>query len=300
MSTDTTTVDDAATPEGTLPRIKYLLFGYPAIVLGILVLVPLLMLIAVSFFRNIEGGFYEVGFTIENYARLFGSDLYRGRIFYTLRLSGLTAIVCLLIGYPLAYYIARLESALWRRIYLSVIVSTLFLTFIIRGFAWQILLANDSIVPRLASAVGLLEEPSSLVPGYTALVISMVYVFLPFMVITLYVTLKDIDRSLEDASRDLGAGPLTTFWRVTLPLSKNGIISGLMLVFTLSLGVYVLPRILANPAEWTIPVLVGEQVGVEGNVPFGAAISVVILCLVGAILAVGWRLMDHETGGTDR
>lgn len=301
MSTETesATVDDTTRPNRALPDLKSLLFGYPAIVLTIFVIVPALLLVVVSLFRNVEGAFYEPALTLENYARLVGSDLYRGRIVYTLGLSAFTAFACLVLGYPLAYYIATLESERLRRRYLSVIVSSLFLTFIVRAFAWQVLLESDSIVPMLGAAVGLLEEPSSLVPSTFALFVGMVYVFLPFMVVTLYLTLRNLDQSLREASRTLGAGPVTTFRRVTLPLSLNGIISGLLLVFTLSLGVYVLPRILANPPEWTIAVLVGELVGVEGNVPFGAAISVVILCIVGTILAIGWLLMER-TGVTEQ
>lgn len=295
MSTDTPQLDKRPNIGAMLLRTKYLVISYPGIVLGILVVVPIGLLFTVSFFHNIEGGFYRPGFTLENYARFFGSSLYRERVFYTLRLGVVVSTVTLLVGYPIAYYIAQLRSKLWRRIYLTMIISTLFLTFIIRAFAWQILLESDSIVPTLAAAVGIMAEPSSLVPSYLALVIAMVYVFLPFMVITLYTTIKDIDRSLIEASRDLGAGPLETFVRVTLPLSKNGIVSGMLLVFTLSLGIYVVPRILANPPDWTIAVLIGEQVGVEGNIPFAAAISVVILLVVCAMLATGQYLMREDT-----
>jgi ABC-type spermidine/putrescine transport system permease subunit I len=118
----------------------------------------------------------------------------------------------------------------------------------------------------------------------------MVYVFLPFMVLTLYTSIRDVDKSLQEASRSLGARPLRTFREVTLPLTKSGIISGSMLVFVLSLGVYVLPRILGNPPQWTLAVLIGNQVGVEGNIPYGATISIVLLIVVGIILGTGWYL----------
>ena len=299
MSTDTTAIDRINDLGAVFQRTKYLLISYPALMLGVFVVIPIGILFVVSFFQNIEGGFYEPALTLENYARFFGSELYRGRVLYTLRLAALVSAITLVVGYPIAYYISRLSSRLWRRIYISTIISTLFLTFIIRAFAWQVLLESDSVVPTIAAAIGIMDEASSLVPSYFALVVSMVYVFLPFMVITLYVTLKDIDRSLIEASRDLGAGPITTFIRVTLPLSKNGVISGVLLVFTLSLGIFVLPRILANPPEWTIAVLVGEQVGVEGNVPFGAAISVIILTTVLIMFAIGGYLMDTDSEVTD-
>lgn len=296
MSTDESTLEETVSAEGLLPRTKYLLVSYPTATLGLLFVLPALLLVLVSFFNNIEGGFFEPGFTVENYVRFFESELYRNRMIYTLRLAGLTALTCLAVGYPLAYYIARLESELWRRFYLSVIISSLFLTFIIRAFAWQVLLASKGLVPQLLNLIGLRGNTSALVPSYTALVIGMVYVFLPFMVLTLFTSIRDVDRSLEEASRSLGAGPLTTFKEVTLPLTKNGIISGTMLVFVLSLGVYVLPRILGDPPDWTLAVLIGDQVGVQGNVPFGAAMSIVLLCVVVVILGIGRYFLGDDGG----
>lgn len=298
MSTEKSTLGERITETDVLPRAKYLIVSYPAITLSLFFVVPLLLLVVVSTFQNIEGGFFEPAFTLENYVRFIGSDLFQGRMIYTLRVAGLTTILCLAIGYPLAYYIATLKSELWRRFYLSVIVSSLFLTFIIRAFAWQILLSSDSIVPTIASAIGLLEEPVALVPSYFALVVGMVYVFLPFMVLTLYTSIRDVDNSLQEASRSLGARPLRTFREVTLPLTKSGIISGSMLVFVLSLGVYVLPRILGNPPQWTLAVLIGNQVGVEGNIPYGATISIVLLIVVGIILGTGWFLTSADRRGS--
>ena len=296
MSTDESTLEETVSAEGLLPRMKYLVVSYPAATLGLLFVLPVLLLVVVSVFVNIEGGFFEPGFTVENYVRFFQSDLYRNRMLYTLRLAGMTALACLVVGYPLAYYIARLDSQRWRRFYLSVIISSLFLTFIIRAFAWQVLLASDSIVPQLLETIGLRQDTSALVPSYFALIVGMVYVFLPFMVLTLFTSIRDVDRSLEEASRSLGAGPLTTFKEVTLPLTKNGIISGTMLVFVLSLGVYVLPRILGNPQDWTLAVLIGDQVGVQGNVPFGAALSIVLLVVVVGILGVGRYILGKDGG----
>jgi ABC-type spermidine/putrescine transport system permease subunit I len=298
MSTEKSTLGERLTETDVLPRVKYLIVSYPAITLSLFFAVPLLLLVVVSAFQNIEGGFFQPAFTLENYVRFIGSDLFQGRMIYTLRVAGLTTILCLAVGYPLAYYIATLKSELWRRVYLSVIVSSLFLTFIIRAFAWQILLSSDSIVPTIASAIGLLEEPVALVPSYVALVIGMVYVFLPFMILTLYTSIRDVDNSLQEASRSLGARPLRTFREVTLPLTKSGIISGSMLVFVLSLGVYVLPRILGNPPQWTLAVLIGNQVGVEGNIPYGATVSIVLLIVVGIILGTGWFLTSADRRGS--
>ena len=294
MSTEKSTLSERITENGFLPQAKYLIVSYPALALGLFFVIPLIILVVVSTFQNIEGGFFEPAFTLENYVRFFGSDLFQGRMIYTLQIAGVTTILSLAIGYPLAYYIATLKSELWRRVYLSVIVSSLFLTFIIRGFAWQVLLSSESVIPTIATAMGILDEPVALVPSYFALVVGMVYVFLPFMVLTLYTSIRDVDDSLKEASRSLGARPLRTFREVTLPLTKNGIISGSMLVFVLSLGVYVLPRILGNPSDWTLAVLIGNQVGVEGNIPYGATISIVLLMVVGVILGTGWYLIGGQ------
>lgn len=298
MSTEKTTLGERITETNAVPRAKYLVVTYPVLALSLFFAVPLLLLVVVSTFQNIEGGFFEPVLTLENYVRFVGSDLFQGRMLYTLRVAGLTTVICLAVGYPLAYYIASLKNELWRRLYLSIIVSSLFLTFIIRGFAWQVLLSSDSIVPTIASRVGLLDEPVALVPSYFALVVGMVYVFLPFMILTLYTSIRDIDDSLQEASRSLGARPLTTFREVTLPLTKSGIISGSMLVFVLSLGVYVLPRILGNPPQWTLAVLIGNQVGVEGNIPYGATVSIVLLLVVGLIIGTGWFLTNADLKGT--
>jgi ABC-type spermidine/putrescine transport system permease subunit I len=275
---------------GVLPQVKYLVVSYPAVALTLLFAVPMLMLFVFSFYRNINGGYFEPAFTFENYVRFLTDSLYVNRAIYTLRLSAVTAVITLLMGYPLAYYIVTLKNGLLRRLYLTVTVSTLWLTFIIRGYAWSTLLQESGPIPRLAAWLGLMAEPSGLVPGYWALVVSMVYVFLPFMVLTLYTSLRNIDRELLEASKNLGAGPITTFRRVTLPLSTSGIVSGTMLVFVLSLGVYVLPRLLGSPPQWTLAVLIGNQVMLESNIPFAAALSIGLLGVVVALVAIGARV----------
>jgi ABC-type spermidine/putrescine transport system permease subunit I len=234
---------------------------------------------------------------------MVAEPLYRSRMVYTLRLAGVTTVVSLLLGYPLAYRLARMRRSVVRRAMLTVVVSSLWLTFIIRGYAWQVLLKEDGLVPAAAAALGLLPEPSAMTPGYWALVVSMVYVFLPFMVLTLYTSVKNVDDELLEASKNLGAGPLWTFRYVTLPRTRDGIVSGSLLVFVLSLGVYVLPRLLGNPPQWTLAVVIGNQVTVESNVPFGAALSIVLMLVVVALIAVTAWLAGADTlglGGGER
>jgi|AntDeeMetageno51_2_1112566.scaffolds.fasta_scaffold00415_8 ABC-type spermidine/putrescine transport system permease subunit I len=288
---------EPATERSRLPPVKYLVVSYPALALVSLFAVPLLLLFVFSFFQNVSGGYLRYVLTFENYVRFFEEPLYLERLVFSLRLAAVTTIGSLLLGYPLAYRLATTDSSLLRRSVLMVVVSSLWLTFIIRGYAWAVLLRSNGLFPILASRLGITETPVSLVPGYWALVVSMVYVFLPFMVLTLYTSIKNVDHELREAARNLGAGPLTTFRHVTLPLTKDGIVSGSLLVFVLSMGVYVLPRILGNPPQWTLAVVIGNQVTVESNVPFGATLSIALMLVVVGLIAVTVRLTGVETFG---
>lgn len=290
---------EPASDRGRLPRTKYLVVTYPAVVLTLLFALPLALLFVFSFFQNVSGGYLRYVFTVENYVRFFQEPLYVERLLYTLQIAAITTVGTLLLGYPLAYRLATTSSSLLRRTVMIIVVSSLWMTFIIRGYAWAVLLRSNGLFPVLASELGLTDQPVSLVPGYWALVVSMIYVFLPFMVLTLYTSINNVDHELREAARNLGAGPVATFRHVTLPLTKDGVVSGSVLVFVLSLGVYVLPRILGNPPQWTLAVVIGNQVTVESNVPFGATLSIVLMVVVVALIAVTVRLVDIDAFGFD-
>jgi len=198
----------------------------------------------------------------------------------TLELALVTALASLALGYPLAYYLARIDRPVLRNVLLITIVSSLWITYVIRAYAWQVILASRGILSSLGVATGVLETHQAFYPGYWGLVVGMVYVFLPFMVLSLYSSIRNLDGELLEASKNLGAGPLRTFRKVTLPLTKNGIASGTSLVFILALGSYVLPRLLGTPAQRTLPVLIEQQVMSESNYPFGAAMSIMLILVM--------------------
>jgi putative spermidine/putrescine transport system permease protein len=246
------------------------------------------MLFVFSFWIHIPGTGYKPGFTVEHYVRFFTNDLYLRQLWVTVELSLVTAIVSLFLGYPLAYYLARIDRPRLRNALLVTVISSLWITYVIRAYAWQVILASRGVLSQLGVLFGVLDAPTSFYPGYWGLVVGMVYVFLPFMVLSLYSSLRNLDGELLEASKNLGAGPLRTFRRVTLPLTKNGIASGTALVFILALGAYVLPRLLGTPQQRTLPVLIEQQVMSESNYPFGAAMSVV---LIGVLLVFLWALI---------
>jgi len=297
MSTETSAERaDESGRAGLKANAKWYVLSYPLVWLLAVFLVPLAMLVVFSFWVNIPGGQYEAGFTLENYVRFLTTPLYLEQLWLTIELALVTSVVSLFLGYPLAYYLARLDRPWLRSTLLITIISSLWITYVIRAYAWQVILASNGIISSLGVAVGLLETQTSFYPGYWGLIVGMVYVFLPFMVLTLYSSLRNLDGELLEASKNLGAGPLRTFRRVTLPLTKNGIASGTSLVFILALGAYVLPRLLGSGSERTLPVLIEQQIMSESNYPFGAAMSIGLIAVVLVFLWLLLRVSGVTTG----
>ncbi|HEY8496449.1 MAG TPA: ABC transporter permease [Limnochordales bacterium] len=263
-----------------------LILAFPVGMLIVFFVIPLVMMLVVSFYRNIPGAGWEPAFTLENYVRAFSRGLYRDRLVYTLEISALNAVLCLLAGYPFTYYLVRLASPLWRKVGLTLAIGTLWLTYVVRSYAWSVLLSATSGVGQVLAWLGVTERPVGYAPGPVATVVGLMYVFLPFMILSMYGSLKAIDPSMEEASMNLGARPWRTFLHVVLPLSLPGAAAGTVMVFLLTMGNYVVPSILGQPAQWTMPVIITNQVMNESNVPFGAAMSVILLAVLG-LLAYG-------------
>ena len=271
-------------------KLKYIVV-YPLGMLIVFFLIPLAMLIAFSFYYHPPGGFYEPAFTFENYIRFLTKPLYLKRLAFTVEISALTTILCLLLGYPFTYYLTRIASK--KRFYIILVISTLWLSYIIRSYAWTVILSKHAGISKLFAWMGLIEQTRSYTPGLLAVIIGLVYVFLPFMILTLYGTLKGIGREYEEASLNLGAGPWKTFVNVVVPLSKDGIISGSLLVFILALGAYVVPSILGKPQQWTMAIIIGDQATYESNVPFGASMALILM-----IFAIGTIWLIAKLAGT--
>lgn len=268
--------------------------------LVIFFVIPLVMLIVFSFYHHPPGGFYEPAFTFENYIRFFTETLYLKRMAFTIEISVLTAILCLIFGYPFTYYLARLASR--KRFYIILVISTLWLSYIIRSYAWTVILSRDAGISQLFVWMGLMHQPESYTPGLAAVIIGLVYVFLPFMILTLYPSLKNINREYEEASLNLGAGPFKTFRDVTLPLTKDSAISGSLLVFILTMGAYVVPSILGKPKQWTMAIIIGNQATYDANVPFGAAMALILMIFAVATIWIIAKLAGTKglTMGTAR
>lgn len=234
-------------------------------------------------------------FTIEHYAKALGELYYWETLLLTFKLSLYVTIAALAIGYPLAYFIVRhVRSQLVRSLLYIIVVTPLFTSNIVRAFGWMVMLGRRGMVNDALLATGIIDRPLSLLYGQTSIVIGLTYIMAPFMVLTVASVLQNIDRSLEEAARDLGAGAWSTFTRVTLPLSLPGIIAGSLIVFTLSVSAYVTPSILSGGRQNVTSMLIFQQYGAILNFQFGAALSVVLL--VATLVLIGGYLAALDRG----
>ncbi len=236
------------------------------------------------------------GFTLANYAKALGDLYYWETLLLTFKLSFFVVVFTLLIGYPLAYFIVRqVRSKLVRSLLYIVVITPLFTSNIVRAFGWMVLLGRRGLVNDTLRSLGVLDAPLPLLYGQTSIVIGLVYIMAPFMILTIAAVLQNIDRSLEEASRDLGAGAWTTFTKVTLPLSLPGVVAGSLIVFTLSVSAYVTPSILSGGRQNVTSMLIFQQYGTIMNFSFGAALSIVLL-LTTLILVVAYLVALGRTG----
>jgi ABC-type spermidine/putrescine transport system permease subunit I len=265
---------------------RNLVLGYPLLMLTVLFVVPTLYLLAVSFFPQPTGEYYSFGFTLDNYMRFFESSVYFDYLIQTLEFAGLTAVIATAMGYPIAYWVARTESALLRNLYLLTVIGSLWLTVIIRAYAVQIVFSGNGLFNQFLMGLGLTSTPVTSGTGYLTVVIGMIYGYLPFAVLTMYTSVQNIDPELEEASRNLGATKFQTIRHVTLPLSRNGILASGALVFILSIGSYTVPLLLGNPSEWTLPVVITDVIQTQLNIPFGSALAAIMTGLVIVLFAI--------------
>jgi spermidine/putrescine transport system permease protein len=213
------------------------------------------------------------------------------RVFWiTLRTATIGTLLCLLIGFPVAYAIARHIQPHWRSLLIFLIILPYWTSFLLRTFAWRIVLAPQGSLSQILQGLGITSGPLLILDTNWAVQLGIVYNYLPVMILPIYVALERIDPILERASMDLGAGPIATFFQVTIPLAAPGIFGGLLLTFILAAGDYVVPTILGGTKGLMVGNLVATQILSAQNLPLGAAMAmllIVMLATITAIVAVG-------------
>ena len=199
-----------------------------------------------------------------------------------------TAILCLLLGYPFAYAIARSAPAV-RPALLMMVMLPFWTSFLLRVYAWKGILADQGVLNRLFMALGLVQEPVQMLYTDVSMLVGMTYVYLPFMILPLYATLVKLDMRLLEAAHDLGASPFKAFWLVTVPLSRAGIIAGFMLVFIPAVGEFVIPSLLGGPENIMVGRVVWDEMFTSNNWPRASALAVSMIALIVVPLALYYR-----------
>ena len=232
----------------------------------------------------------------ENYSSIFASaeggglvqTIYVEAYIRSLAYALCTAILCLVLGYPFAYAIARSSPAV-RPALLMMVMLPFWTSFLLRVYAWKGILADQGVLNRLFMALGLVDEPVQMLYTDVFMLVGMTYVYLPFMVLPLYATLVKLDMRLLEAAYDLGASPFKAFWLVTVPLSRAGIIAGFMLVFIPAVGEFVIPSLLGGPENIMVGRVVWDEMFTSNNWPRASALAVSMIALIVVPLALYYR-----------
>ena len=253
-------------------------------------LIPLLIMAVYSVMpRGIYGG-VQPGLTLEHYRRFF-DPLYLAILRRTVIWSlGCTA-VCLLLGYPVAYLVAR--AGRWRALLLFLVVLPFWTSFLVRTFAMIFLLRDSGLVNTVLLRLDLIEAPLTLLYTPFAVLLGLVYGFLPFMILPIYASLEKLDPTLLEAAETLGATPMARFQRITLPLSLPGVVAGCFLVFIPAMGSFLTSDLLGGAKELMIGNLIQNQFAAARNWPFGSAASFVVTALVLVAVAAYLRVRDR-------
>ena len=286
---------------------KRFVIGVPYVWLFVFFLLPFLILLYISFVDQGESinpfkpiwdpvtGILSLKY--ENYWTIF-RDGEGGSLFQTIYIEAylrsiwyalLTALLCLLIGYPFAYFIARSSPAV-RPALLMMVMLPFWTSFLLRVYAWKGLLADQGVINRFMMGLGITSEPIPMLYTDVSMLVGMTYVYLPFMVLPLYANLVKMDFRLLEAAYDLGTTPFKAFWLVTVPLSKAGIVAGFMLVFIPCVGEFVIPSLLGGPENYMIGRVVWDEMFTANDWPRATALAVVMIAVIVVPLAIYYKV----------
>jgi spermidine/putrescine transport system permease protein len=243
-------------------------------------LAPMALVLAYSLFRRV-GGALETTPTLENYRRALTEDAFRTALVNSLEVTVVTVLVSVVIAYPVAYLLAYRLPRRWGQVLLALAVLPFWTSYVVRSYSWLLVLAKEGVVNRTLLELGLVSSPITIANTRAATVIGFVHFFTMLMTLTIYASLVQIPGSYRKAAHDLGASGLRTLVHVTLPLSMPGVIVGAFLTFVLAIGDYITPQILGGARELLLPQAIMLQVQRAGDFPMAAALSMVLLVVIG-------------------
>ena len=277
------------------PTTSLAFLAAPKLWLLVFFVIPMASMVLYSFWRVVD---YQIvaDFTLSNYAKISG-DLYVGVFARTIRLSILVTALSLLIGYPVAYFLAR-KVRYFKLTLLLLVILPLWTSYLIRSYSWMLILGTEGVINRLLLATGLTTEPVTwLLYSDFAVTIALVHIYLPYLILPLYAVLERIDSSVLEAAWDLGGGYVRTFFSVILPLSLPGVATGCLFVFIPSMGAFITPELLGGTRSIMIGSIIAQQFGVTYDYPFGSALALALMgfIVVAAVLMLrGGRLRGAQ------
>ena len=269
----------------------WVLFSGPAIWWGLVLLVPYLMMLAISFYTQ-QFPFHVPDFQIGNYLTLIHDSQYYGVLARTVKVALLVSLTAFCLGYPLAYFLAfKVQSERLRMFLYVATIVPLWVSYLLRAYTWKTILGSEGILNSFLMWTGVIDEPSTIfLYNEFAMIITMAYIYTPFMVMPIYASLEKIPKSLIEASKDLGAARIKTFAKITLPLTMPGVLAGFTFTFGLSVGDFISPILVGGPYSNMIANVVASQFGISMNWPLGSALSVVLLFIVLGVITASDKL----------
>ena len=291
-----------------LPKGRHFVIGVPFLWLFLFFLLPFIIVLKISFaeaavaippytdvYTWVEGKL-SVVINLGNYIFLSEDDLYLSAYLGSLKMALVSTLLCLLIGYPMAYAIARADKEM-QTVFLLLIMMPTWTAILIRVYAWMGILSNNGLLNGFLQSIGLIDEPLQILNTNLAVYIGVVYSYLPFMILPLFANLVKHDPSLLEAASDLGSSTFNSFWKITVPLSKNGIIAGCMLVFIPVVGEFVIPELLGGPETLMIGKVLWQEFFNNRDWPVASALAVVMLAILIVPIILFNRKLAKEMEG---
>jgi putrescine transport system permease protein len=284
-----------------------LVIAVPYLWLLLFFLVPLLIVLKISFaefspygrppyepvLRWMEDGAVQLKLLFTSYSYLFHEPLYVSGWLYSIKTAAVSTLLCLVVAYPMAYAIARATPTA-RNVLLMLVILPFWTSFLLRVYAWIGLLKTDGVINNVLLSLGIINEPLVMMNTSFAVYIGIVYSYLPFMILPLYSNLQKHDLTLLEAAADLGAGPVRSFFRITLPQSFSGIVAGSLLVFIPAVGEYVIPTLLGSSNQLMIASLLYDEFSLNRDWPRASAVTIVMLLLLLVPIMIFQYMQNRE------
>ena len=256
------------------------------------ILIPFAILVTMSFWTQI-GFDFDTTFSLANYEKAIDQPIYKALLFRSILISGSATIATVVLSYPMAYYVA-FHVHRHKMIWIVLITLPFWTSYLLRVFAWKIILGYSGVINSALMGLGLVDQPLEfLLYSPSAVVITLAHAWAAFAILPMYVSLEKIDRSLLEAATDLGDGPVARFLRITLPLSLPGVVAAMLLIFIPTVGDYITPALLGGPDGMMIGNLIQSQFGNVNNWPMGAALAMSMMVSV-AVIAVVFMLLTRK------